>query len=173
MSSRRGGYISLRGIHSRLELWKHWKEYPEWFAMLGEELLRESEKRLCNANAKRSAEVAQLHGKGMERLEKRLSDARNARDDAATEERRLELLVHAAHAERRERDRVVTIAEQDLAVWQELVFQVMDATGAAQDVAARALEVEKGSAPEAAALVMTWEENRQDRARGKRRKESR
>ena len=68
---------------------------------------------------------------------------------------------------------MATIAEQDLAVWQELVFQVMDATGAAQDVAARALEVEKGSAPEAATLVMTWEENRQDRARGKRRKESR
>jgi len=101
--------------------------------------------------------VAQLHGRGMERLEKRLSDAKHARDDAATEERRLELLVHAAHAERRERDRVVTIAEQDLAVWQELVFQVMDATGAAQDVAARALEVEKCSAPEAATLVMTWE----------------
>ena len=81
---------------------------------------------------------------------------RTKRPQPARPPERPEHLFRAAvYTERRERDWVVTIAEQDLAVWQELVFEVMHATGAAQDVAARALEVEKGSAPEAAALVMT------------------
>ena len=71
-------------------------------------------KRKCDAQTERAAKAAQLCGKGMEKFEQKLRTAMESRDDALTEERRIELLVHAAHTERRERDRVVKAAEEEL-----------------------------------------------------------
>ena len=104
----------------------------------------------------------------MEKFEKKLRTVRDARDDALMEERRIELLVAAQHTERRERDRAVKAAEEELTAWQGLVFEVMDATGATQAVAAKALEEVDSSVADAASLVLTWEENRRNRASGKR-----
>ena len=107
-------------------------------------------------------------GKGMEKFEKKLRKAIGGRDEALVEERRVELLVHAAHTERRERDRMVADAEEELVVWQVAVLDVIEATGATQAEAAKALEEAGGSVAQAASLVMIWEEGRLSRARGKR-----
>ena len=86
------------------------------------------------------------------------------------EERRVELLVHAAHTER---DRVVAAAEEELTAWQLAVLEVIEATGAMQAEAAMALEEAGGSVAQAASLVLMWEESRLSRARGKRSRSSR
>ena len=157
-----------RGIHSRLELWRQLQHELDWFHGIAQGLVLEGVKRKCDAQTQRAAKAAQLCGKGMEKFEKKLRTAMESCDDALTEERRIELLVHAAHTERRERDRVVKAAEEELAAWQLLVFEVMEATGAMQAVAAKALEEADGSVSEAASLVLTWEDNRRNRASGKR-----
>jgi len=141
--------------------------------MVAQGLVLEGVKRKCDAQTQRAAKAAQLCGKGMEKFEKKLRTAMESRDNALTEERRIELLVHAAHTERRERDRVFAAAEEELTAWQVAVLDVIEATGAMQAEAAMALEEADGSVAQAAPLVLTWEESRLSRARGKRPRSSR
>ena len=128
-------------------------------------LVLEGVKRKGDAQTQRAAKAAQLCGKGMEKFEKKLRKAIGGRDEALVEERRVELLVHAAHTER---DRVVAAAEEELTAWQVAVLDVIEATGAMQAEAAMALEEAGGSVTQAASLVLMWEESRLSRARGKR-----
>jgi len=136
--------------------------------MISQGLVLEGVKRKGDAQTQRAAKAAQLCGKGMEKFQKKPRIAIGSRDDALAEERRIELLVHAAHTERRERDRVVAAAEEELTAWQVAVLDVIEATGAMQAEAAMALEEAGGSVAQAASLVLMWEESRLSRARGKR-----
>ena len=93
--------------------------------MISQGLVLEGVKRKCDAQTQRAAKAAQLCGKGMEKFQKKPRIAIGSRDDALAEERRIELLVHAAHTERRERDRVVAAAEEELTAWQVAVLDVI------------------------------------------------
>ena len=74
-------------------------------------------------------------------------------------------MLHTHRTQRRERDRVVAAAEEELTAWQLAVLEVIEATGAMQAEAAMALEEAGGSVAQAASLVLMWEESRLSRGR--------